>query len=119
VLSHELRTPLTPVVMAVAALEMNADLPGAVRDDMKMIRRNVELEVKLIDDLLDISRITSGKLRLAFDRLDINELVRQVCATCRSNIRQKGIQLHLRPGRIRRRSRRRSGPFAGRCSGTC
>ena len=94
VLSHELRTPLTPVVMAVAAMEMNAELPTAVRDDVRMIRRNVELEVKLIDDLLDISRITSGKLRLVFDRLDINELVRQVCTTCRSNIREKGIQLH-------------------------
>ena len=36
---------------------------------MAMIRRNVELETKLIDDLLDLSRITSGKLTL---RLEIS-----------------------------------------------
>ena len=28
-----------------------------------MIRRNVELEMKLIDDLLDVTRITNGKLQ--------------------------------------------------------
>ena len=94
VLSHEMRTPLAPVFMTLTALEMNADLPPAVRDDVKMMRRNVELEVRLIDDLLDISRITSGKLHLQFERLDINELLRHVCATCRSNALEKGVELH-------------------------
>ncbi|MGD0388087.1 MAG: response regulator [Tepidisphaeraceae bacterium] len=52
VLSHELRTPLTPVLMALAAIEAGPELPPGVRDDIAMIRRNVELESKLIDDLL-------------------------------------------------------------------
>jgi signal transduction histidine kinase len=95
VLSHELRTPLTPVLMTVAAMELNAELPPPVRDDLRMIRRNVELEAKLIDDLLDLSRITSGKLRLQFDRLGINALIRHVCEICRPNILEKGIQLHV------------------------
>ena len=93
-LSHELRTPLVPVVMTVAALEMNADLPPAVREDLKMIRRNVELEARLIDDLLDVSRIISGKLRLRLDVVDVNELIRHVCEMCRSNVLEKGIRLH-------------------------
>jgi PAS domain S-box-containing protein len=94
VLSHELRTPLAPVVMTVTALEMNEDLPAAVRDDLKVIRRNVELEAKLIDDLLDVSRIISGKMRLRFDPVDVNDLVRHVCTMCRSNVLEKGIRLH-------------------------
>ena len=94
VLSHELRTPLTPVVMTVAALEMTPDLPRSFRDDLKLIRRNIELESKLIDDLLDLSRITSGKLRLQFDALDINELIRQVCDTCGPAVREKRLHLH-------------------------
>jgi signal transduction histidine kinase/ActR/RegA family two-component response regulator len=93
-LSHELRTPLTPVLMTVAAFESNPEVPPSVRDDMKMIRRNVELECRLIDDLLDLSRITSGKLRLTFDRVDINELIQSVCKICGSNIRENGIHLH-------------------------
>ena len=94
VLSHELRTPLTPVLMAVAAMEFNPELPPALREDVKMIRRNVEMEAKLIDDLLDLSRITTGKLRLTFDILGINDLLRQACDTCRPLIHEKGIHLH-------------------------
>ncbi len=93
-LSHELRTPLTPVLMTLTAMEFNTDLPPAVRDDVKMMRRNVELEGKLIDDLLDLSRITTGKLRLNFGVLDINDLIKHVCEMCGSNIREKGIRLH-------------------------
>jgi signal transduction histidine kinase/CheY-like chemotaxis protein len=93
-LSHELRTPLTPVLMAVAALEMNDELPQSVRDDLRMIHRNVELEAKLIDDLLDLSRITSGKLSLQFGRVGVNELLRHVCEICLGNFREKGVGLH-------------------------
>ncbi|HEX4795656.1 MAG TPA: ATP-binding protein [Humisphaera sp.] len=94
VLSHELRTPLAPVFMTLSALELKADLPPDMRQDVTMMRRNVELEVKLIDDLLDISRITSGKLQLQFDRIDINEILRHVCEICRPNMLEKGIRLH-------------------------
>ena len=63
-LGHELRTPLSPVILAMAAMEANQSLPSDVRHYLKMIRRNVELEIRLIDDLLDVSRAVSGKLRL-------------------------------------------------------
>ncbi|HWX78364.1 MAG TPA: PAS domain S-box protein, partial [Candidatus Acidoferrales bacterium] len=55
VLSHELRTPLSPVLLAVGAMDVNPDLPPTIRTDIAMIRRNVELEVKVIDDLLDLN----------------------------------------------------------------
>jgi signal transduction histidine kinase len=61
VLSHELRTPLSPVLMTLAAMDMNPDLAPALRDDIAIIQRNVELEAKLIDDLLDLSRVMAGK----------------------------------------------------------
>jgi signal transduction histidine kinase len=94
VLSHELRTPLTPAMMAVAAQELDDQLPPVVREDARMIRRNLELEVKLIDDLLDLSSIKSGKLRLHLGVLDINDLMQHVCDMCLSNIRERGIRLH-------------------------
>ena len=94
VLSHELRTPLSPVLMTVAAMDMNPDLAPALREDVAMIRRNVELEAKLIDDLLDLSRVTAGKLRLNMEAVDVNSAVRHVCQTCRPFILEKGILLH-------------------------
>jgi PAS domain S-box-containing protein len=93
VLSHELRTPLAPVVMAIAAMDMNPDLPPAVRNDIAMIKRNVELEARLIDDLLDLSRVTAGKLRLNLEAVDVNSAVRHVCETCRPYILEKAIHL--------------------------
>jgi PAS domain S-box-containing protein len=93
VLSHELRTPLTPVLMAVGALEHDPELPQEVREDLTMIKRNIELETKLIDDLLDLNRVTSGKLPLHIEPLDLNEAVREVCTTCRPPLRDRAIRL--------------------------
>lgn len=94
-LSHELRTPLTPVLMTAAARELDPEIPSTVREDMAMIRRNVELETKLIDDLLDLSRITSGKLALRMETVDLNTVVRHVCGICRPQILEKEVLLRL------------------------
>jgi signal transduction histidine kinase len=85
-LSHELRTPLTPLLMTIAVREKDPN--PALRADMAMIRRNVELETKLIDDLLDLSRITSGKLDLRLEPVDLNAVVRQVCYGDKRTVRR-------------------------------
>jgi PAS domain S-box-containing protein len=95
VLSHELRTPLSPVLLSVSAMEADPDLPPAVHEEMMMIRRNIELETRLIDDLLDISRIVSGKLALRSRPVDLNEKVKHVAQICREQILEKAIHLHL------------------------
>lgn len=95
VLSHELRTPLTSVMMSITAMDMNPDLAAEVRGDIAMIRRNMELEAKLIDDLLDLSRVTSGKLRLSLESVELNSAMHHVCETCRPYILEKGIHLHI------------------------
>ena len=63
-LSHELRTPLNPVLMTASSLARDPKLPNEYREDMRIICRNVELEVRLIDDLLDLTRISRGKVEL-------------------------------------------------------
>ncbi len=95
VLSHELRTPLTPVLMAVGALEHDPALSPEVQEDLAMMKRNIELETRLIDDLLDLTRVTSGKLPLHIEPLDLNEAIRDVCATCRPPLRDRAIRLEI------------------------
>jgi CheY-like chemotaxis protein/two-component sensor histidine kinase len=95
VLSHELRTPLTPVLMVAGALEHDPDLRADVREDIVMIKRNVELEIKLIDDLLDLSRITSGKVALKAESVDLNEAVRQVCGICQPQLAEHRVNLKV------------------------
>jgi CheY-like chemotaxis protein len=63
-LSHELRTPLSPVLTGVALLEQDLSLSPPGRDLVALIRRNVELESRLIDGLLDVTRIARGKVTL-------------------------------------------------------
>jgi PAS domain S-box-containing protein len=91
VLSHELRTPLTPVLMAVTALESEPALPPEVRRDLEMIRRNIELETKLIDDLLDVTRIVNGKLRLQARPCDAHGLLRNVLEMLRADAAAKRL----------------------------
>jgi signal transduction histidine kinase len=88
--SHELRSPM---LMAAAALEHDSELRPAIRERLAMIKRNSQLETKLIDDLLELSRITSGKVELDIEPVDLNETVRHVCESCRSQMREKDIRL--------------------------
>lgn len=84
-LSHELRTPLTPVLMTATALEADVTLPLEVRSQLGMMRRNVELEARLIDDLLDITRISRGKLSIAPIPADIHQLLQHAMEMVRGD----------------------------------
>jgi signal transduction histidine kinase/ActR/RegA family two-component response regulator len=80
-LSHELRTPLTPVLAVLSRLERDGRCEGAAAD-LAMIRRNVELESRLIDDLLDLTRITRGKLDLHPEVADAGKILDHVIGMC-------------------------------------
>jgi signal transduction histidine kinase len=92
-LSHELRTPLSPVLLAAAEWASNVDLPEALRGDLAMIHRNVELETRLIDDLLDLTRIVSGKLRLHPEPVRVHPLLTSVLDICAGDIFDKDLQV--------------------------
>ncbi|HEY6324733.1 MAG TPA: ATP-binding protein [Thermoanaerobaculia bacterium] len=81
-LSHELRTPLTPVLAMASRLLADAGLPAGLRAGLAMIRRNVELEARLIDDLLDLTRISRGKLDLHCEPTDLRQVIEQALETC-------------------------------------
>jgi signal transduction histidine kinase/DNA-binding response OmpR family regulator len=92
-LSHELRTPLTPVLTSVLALEQTEGLPADVRASLQMIRRNVELEARLIDDLLDLTRISKGKVQLSLEEVDAHSLLRNALEICQADIDKKHLAL--------------------------
>jgi PAS domain S-box-containing protein len=95
VLSHELRTPLTPVALTATAMEMDPDLPARFRPEVSMIRRNVELETRLIDDLLDLNRAMTGKLRLDLRPCRLHEIITLAAETVRSDMLERRIALSL------------------------
>jgi signal transduction histidine kinase len=94
-LSHELRTPLNPVLLLASHAAGDPALPAAVRGHFDTIRRNVELEARLIDDLLDLTRITQGILRLEPRTIDAHAIVRDAVAIVRPEAEEKGLEVSL------------------------
>jgi CheY-like chemotaxis protein len=92
-LSHELRTPLTPVLAFSSTLEQNPRLPPEARRQLEIVRRNAELEARLIDDLLDLTRIARGKLQIAPEPVALTEVLDHVVEICRAEAAAKGLSL--------------------------
>jgi CheY-like chemotaxis protein len=55
-----------------------------------VLRRNIELEARLIDDLLDLTRIVRGKLDLRPSVIDVHTVVDSALQICQSDMSAKG-----------------------------
>lgn len=95
-LSHELRTPLTPVLMWAGGMLHDHDLADDMREGLRMVTRNIELEARLIDDLLDLTRIARGKLRLHLQDTDVHEVLRHAVDIVRDGDCQPNLEIELR-----------------------
>jgi PAS domain S-box-containing protein len=95
-LSHELRTPLTPVLVTASAMESDRRLDPQTLEDVQVIRRNADMEVRLIDDLLDLTRIARGKLELQQDVVDVHDIIAEAVSTTASDpaAASKTIPIH-------------------------
>lgn len=95
-LSHELRTPLTPVLATLSSWEKDGSIPEALENDVRMLNRNVGLEVRLIDDLLDFTRILRGNLAMRPTAIDVHDVLRSVVEIHRTNSEARGLRVGLR-----------------------
>lgn len=104
VLSHELRTPLTPVLATVSMLQEQEGFDDGTLDDLEMVRRNVEMEARLIDDLLDVTRIAQGKVILDRRPVEICTIIQRTAEVCAPDIEARqlhfGIDWDERPHRV-------------------
>jgi signal transduction histidine kinase/CheY-like chemotaxis protein len=92
-LSHELRTPLNPVLLLASDAAENSQIPPNLRAVFETIRKNVELEARLIDDLLDLTRIAGGKLTLDLRPHDAHEIFADAVDVLREELEQREIEL--------------------------
>jgi PAS domain S-box len=94
-LSHELRTPLTPVLATLQAWDMAGTVPNELKKDVFMLRRNVELEARLINDLLDLTRISRGVLSFHPETVDVHAILQLLVAMTRSEAERKRLNLEV------------------------
>jgi hypothetical protein len=63
-----------------------------MREEIEMIRRNVEAEARLVDDLLDLTRIGRGKIQLHFEIVDAHATLRSTLAMYQAEMDAKGLE---------------------------
>src|SRR5690348_13040110 len=77
----------------VSELEASTPRSAKLWRALEVIRRNVELEARLIDDLLDVTRIAKGKLQLTLEIVDVHEILRRAYEICRDDIERKSLEM--------------------------
>ena len=60
---------------------------------VRVLRRNIELEARIIDDLLDLARISRGKLSMNLEVLDVNELLEGAIGRRRNEMEAKRLSV--------------------------
>jgi signal transduction histidine kinase len=96
--THELRGPLNPILLWTGLLEGDERIPEDLRPVLGDIRRNVQMEVRLIDDLLDLVKARHGKLRLQQEYVGVRRLLEAAVDLCRPDLVEKQIEFTLECG---------------------
>ena len=77
----------------VSSMENDETLPEEIRAEMARMRKNLQVESKVIDDLLDVSRVVLGKEQLRLSRVDLHAVVRRALEIVRTRAKEKQIEL--------------------------
>lgn len=74
VLSHELRSPLSAIAGWADVLEKRAGGDELLTKASLVIRRNAQMQTRMINELLDMSAVVAGKLVIQREVLDLSAL---------------------------------------------
>lgn len=74
--SHDFRTPLTLIAGPVEQI-LKSEVSEEQRQALTVIRKNVDILLRLVGNILDFRKIESGNMKLEFVRFDLAEAVRE------------------------------------------
>lgn len=77
-ISHELRTPLTLIAGPVEYVLQNKELPGDVREQLRVVERNTDRMLRLVNQILDFRKIQKNKMKLRIEQVDIVPFVHHI-----------------------------------------
>ena len=102
-LAHELRNPLAPIRNAGELLARSLPESPRAKAITDMLKRQVNVLVRLVDDLLDVSRITQGRIVLKRRPVLLAEIVAQAMETVEPLVQEKHHEISVvsyRPLRV-------------------
>lgn len=94
ILSHELRTPLMPALLGIDELQSDERFAEA-RPTLTMIRRNIQLQSRLLEELMDFIALGEHKVRLKPETVDMHEAVHFVLKICGDDIAAARMRVNL------------------------
>jgi PAS domain S-box-containing protein len=91
-LSHELRTPMNAILGWLSILESGKPI-REIHSALDVIRRNAQLQAKLIEDLLDMNRFVSGTVQLEIAPIEVGALLQTTMQGLQPAADAKGVQV--------------------------
>ena len=92
--AHELRAPLAPVLLGIDELQEEAGFAES-EATFAMMRRNLDLQARLIAELADYTSIGQHKVRLHIEAIDAHETIHFVEEVCRAELVAAQVELQL------------------------
>jgi signal transduction histidine kinase/DNA-binding response OmpR family regulator len=93
--SHDFRTPLTLVADPVDRLLGTSDLTDEQRRMLQVIKRNVNILLRLVNQILDFRKYENGKLELTLSRIDFIAGLQAWSDSFLPAMRAKHIRFHF------------------------
>lgn len=93
-ISHELRTPLTLISLPVDNI-LQEDLDPSIKDQLLLVRRNLDRVMGLINQILDFRKVQNNKMRLTVEEINFGEFTRLCSSNFLEIAHTKNIGFHI------------------------
>ncbi|GAB1416370.1 substrate-binding domain-containing protein [Paludibacter sp.] len=94
-ISHELRTPLTLLHGPLENLYRNEKLSDEAKRLVSLMRKNVQVLMKLIDQIIEFRRYDNGKMQMYFTLSDLKEFLKDIYESFYELSRKKHINFEF------------------------
>lgn len=90
-ISHELRTPLTLISLPVDDMLKEEDLKPEMKEQLTMVRHNLDRVTRLINQILDFRKVQNNKMRLKVEETDFGAFISSCCEGFHTIATEKNI----------------------------
>ncbi|MGI8846740.1 MAG: sensor histidine kinase [Candidatus Dormibacteria bacterium] len=97
-MSHELRTPLGGILTGTTAIQVRADLPQGVREELDDVVAAGRRLSRLVSDMLDMARIEGGAMDLQIDDVDVGDALEAAVNRLRQVAPERAVDLRVDEG---------------------
>ena len=92
-ISHEFRTPLTLISGPLDNIANNEHLSTEGKKMVRMMKRNVNILLRLIDQIIEFRRYENGKMKMYFRFYDLKKFIGEICGSFKELSKKKRINL--------------------------